>query len=698
MEDFTETGTDFKKLVTQGQEIIERLCGDSGAWTNYNTSDPGVTILEHLSYAITDLSYRLSFPVQDLLEEEPKNKASNKKKILFSAKEALTVHPLTINDYRKILIDVPEVKNAQIKLDKQQKVEGIYQILIAIRKRDEQRSDEIITKVKQKLHQYRNLCEDFLDIQVLESQGITIEISIEIQDNINIKSLKEDLYKTVAQLISPEISFTSLEELKAQGKTIDKIFDGPILEHGFIDDEALEQFDARKEVDVADIIEAIYKIKKVKAVRDFTMCVAGSNQKVEYVNIVNKAIYIAAFKLALYKNGYVIQKELIEAPEYVLPQGKNTDLLLPLGRYRDLAGYRSVQEDFAPNYLLGKNNEPETAVSQERKISSKQLKAYLLIFDQILANYFAQANGIKVLFNYIDDLEEKPETTTSTYFYQSANSSSIEMLVSDNYIQELKRISEEPEDPLVNIRSIRKNILLDFLLAMFGETFKDYSVSSKQTDNGQLSAEQELINKKVTYLTNFPKLSGTRGKAINYTLKQSDLNSEEDTLYPLQECISNILGLTKDEFYLIEHILLRPFTEESKPFFNDSINLYSYQISIIFSSEKVSKTFGSDLMDKIREVIRNEVPLHLATYCHLLDDEQMNTFAEYYRDWVVGFDNSRVSDTTLINSRIITKILYGIKGIGSMVIGAKSVPSQNYYHFTVYDGQKAPLISHAISQ
>ena len=58
-------GMDYALLRQEGIKIIEKLAGSR--WTDYNTHDPGITILEALCYAITDLSYRLSFEMEDLL-------------------------------------------------------------------------------------------------------------------------------------------------------------------------------------------------------------------------------------------------------------------------------------------------------------------------------------------------------------------------------------------------------------------------------------------------------------------------------------------------------------------------------------------------------------------------------------------------------------------------------------------------------
>ena len=45
--------------------MLGRLAGER--WSDFNTHDPGITILEALCYAITDLAYRTSLPIPDLI-------------------------------------------------------------------------------------------------------------------------------------------------------------------------------------------------------------------------------------------------------------------------------------------------------------------------------------------------------------------------------------------------------------------------------------------------------------------------------------------------------------------------------------------------------------------------------------------------------------------------------------------------------
>ena len=56
---------DYDSLLRDGISLIQKFSGNK--WTDYNFHDPGITILEQLCYALTDLGYRSNFKVEDLL-------------------------------------------------------------------------------------------------------------------------------------------------------------------------------------------------------------------------------------------------------------------------------------------------------------------------------------------------------------------------------------------------------------------------------------------------------------------------------------------------------------------------------------------------------------------------------------------------------------------------------------------------------
>ncbi len=101
----------FKALKDLGLAYIQRYAGTQ--WTNLNESDPGVTILEQVCYALTELGYCNDFPIEDILTR-PNGKLMLENQF-FTPEEILTTAPVTINGYIKYLIDgVEHITNAVI--------------------------------------------------------------------------------------------------------------------------------------------------------------------------------------------------------------------------------------------------------------------------------------------------------------------------------------------------------------------------------------------------------------------------------------------------------------------------------------------------------------------------------------------------------------------------------------------------------
>ena len=104
---------DFYQLRREGIGFIEQMA--SRYWTDYNTHDPGITTLEALCYAITDLAYRIGWDIRDILAPataSPDPSQPYPHQAFFTAREILTVNPTTVADFRRLLIDLAQVRNA----------------------------------------------------------------------------------------------------------------------------------------------------------------------------------------------------------------------------------------------------------------------------------------------------------------------------------------------------------------------------------------------------------------------------------------------------------------------------------------------------------------------------------------------------------------------------------------------------------
>ena len=101
---------DYAQIREQGMEYIRQLSGS--VWTDHNLHDPGITTLEILSYAITDLAYRTDFTTADLMAGQSGFITDPEMSSFFPAQQALTTTPLTTLDYRKLILKIEGIRNA----------------------------------------------------------------------------------------------------------------------------------------------------------------------------------------------------------------------------------------------------------------------------------------------------------------------------------------------------------------------------------------------------------------------------------------------------------------------------------------------------------------------------------------------------------------------------------------------------------
>ena len=176
------------------------MCIRDSLWTDHNIHDPGITTLELLCYALTELAYRSRFPVEDLLAAAEKN-AENMAAQFFTPRQILPNRALTERDYRKLLIDLPDVKNAWIYpvapvlfadtlhgelLHEDPHTPGVREVRIAgqygVRIEYMDSVNTLVEKsavrsaAESLLQANRNLCEDFVAYNEVESQPYALSL------------------------------------------------------------------------------------------------------------------------------------------------------------------------------------------------------------------------------------------------------------------------------------------------------------------------------------------------------------------------------------------------------------------------------------------------------------------------------------------------------------------------------------------
>ena len=266
-----------------------------------------------------------------------------------------------------------------------------------------------------------------------------------------------------------------------RGKRIDEVMEGPILRHGFIDTEAIKQLDKRIDLRISDIIHEIMKLEGMEVIKDVSLYDEVSEKYYDWVlnldprmapefDVEHAEIVLERDDLETPVNPERVLQlfyELRENIQYPVLEEKDRDLLLPEGDERDIENYYPFQNYFPMPYGVG---EAGLASSDpKRKAQAKQLKAYLLFFEQLLANYFSQIAHFKELMDFHD-----PDIRT--YFAQTLSGMpGLEDVLQhpDTYEKRLKAIAEDEGG---SVALDRKNRFLDHLLARFCEQFTDYAL------------------------------------------------------------------------------------------------------------------------------------------------------------------------------------------------------------------------------
>ncbi|MBP6624032.1 MAG: hypothetical protein KA198_02605, partial [Chitinophagaceae bacterium] len=101
---------DFNYIREKALEYIRQLSAET--WTDHNLHDPGITILEAIAYALTDIGFRMNLKMPDLMTDQQGNFINN---AFYLPDQIFPTRAVTLNDFRKLIIDIPSVRNAWFK-------------------------------------------------------------------------------------------------------------------------------------------------------------------------------------------------------------------------------------------------------------------------------------------------------------------------------------------------------------------------------------------------------------------------------------------------------------------------------------------------------------------------------------------------------------------------------------------------------
>ena len=659
---------DYAALVGQGIAELERLTGDQ--WTDFNAHDPGITLLDSICYALTDLGYRIFHPIPDLLAEAGPNAELD----LFTPAEVLTTAAVTPDDLRRVVLDVPGVKNAWIEktalpapplrydaaaktvtIDPSQTPStaseavipsGLWRVLVEKSDLEDVDTSTLRRAVARRLHANRPLCEDFDDIVVLDPMPVAVTASIEIGETENGNTVLLGILERVGALISPAVGFLSLDQALAAGMSVDQAFEGPALGRGFVDITSLPAAERRVALHTSDVIQEIMAVSGVRAVRSISLARAGDKTQQAWSLPLDSSgaarLDLDASKIELVKDRRPVTVDAAAvASAYraaarqarlfpLLPRASRDLIPLP-GRFRNVTSYLPMETDLPRIYGVGTGTLPDTA-GPDRQAKANQLRAFMTLFDQLLANEYSQLGELGSLFS-------AAQGPPRTYVGQLVGTSDDRppILAADFSAADLPDMLESPADA-----AQRRNRFLNHLLARFAETITDDPLATNavlQADPakpGALSAR--LLDAKRQFLSDMPRLGSTRGAGANYLAGNAPS--------ALADRVRLRLGLPQDaatRFLVVEHILLRALPE-------DSINAlplleaasrgdpWSSQLSFVIPEAL------RPLEKLIQRVTREETPAHLVAYLVWLDAPAFTAFAATYDDLMEALRRHRLVD------------------------------------------------------
>jgi hypothetical protein len=584
----------FESLRTEGLRLAQTLSGHT--WTDYNLHDPGVTMLEQLCYALTDLVYRTDFPVADHLRAPRSAGIEYAKLSLHPPQDVFPCRATSAADYRRVLLDqVPGLDDATLAAGPPRdaggvslgELRGLYRLQLKLAQGVMTGADTRVADARTAYRARRTLCEDIDGrVSLMEDVLCNLRVDVELSGPRDPVDVLADIYARCARHLAQGLSFHSLDELLAEGLTLEQVYTGPVTEQGFAPhaDEPAPEL-----LFVSDLSLLVKGIDGVQEVRALSLLREGDTQhssamrwrgdtwslRLRVPGLADARAPEAVRELlqqhvTLRRRGARLSVSPVElshrlADLYAASRTRRRAAAssgtapLPAGQYRDLRHYASVQDDFPLAYGLGRHGLPASA-SMQQKAQVVQLKSYLALFEQVIAHGTAQVEHLR-------DLYSAAAPRGPSYWWQ---------MLDDSAVPGLDAIYRPPDDQPpgaspADVRSAvqaevyesrdphieRRSRAFDHLLALHGTTFTQNSMRQfcDYLSPGEL--ELALIDNKAAFLQDIVALNRDRAAGLDYAKRSWGVPGSGTGL---QRRVGHLLGFRQ----VHSRPLLQPFQQQRR--------------------------------------------------------------------------------------------------------------------------------------
>lgn len=524
----------FERLLNAGLQHLRELSG--ALWTDHNLHDPGITVLEQLCFALTELAYHADFPVEDHLAG-PDGRIPFEALALHPPREALSCRATTAADYRRLLLDrVDDLDDARL-LPAPAAPRGVYRLLLRPAAGAAASTEALQRQALQAYRRERNLGEDVEPPpRMVRDKPCHLVATIELAGPRDGAEVLAEIYHRVSRWIDRSPQRLARAEVLARVGTLDRVYDGPRTENGFLEgeeDERKKEGAPGQSLYAADLAHVIRQVQGVQEVQALSLLVdrRQTSSAVRWSQ--------GDWALRLHVPGAPDEDDrigvrvqlrrrqhaVVVAPEELWRRVQNLQAAdraqrrrlrrdlqeeersgLSRGTFRaEPWRHHSVQHHFPPLYGLGRQGLPDSAPPQ-RKAAVQQLQAYLLLFEQILANGEAQVRHLRDLFSAADD--------PKTYWWPALTAQDVPGL--DSLVTQPHAETARQLGAYFDRSSMRKSRLLDHLLALHGETVTQNALRQFCGHLRSDELDRRLLVNKARYLRHIVELSRDRAGAFDY--------------------------------------------------------------------------------------------------------------------------------------------------------------------------------------
>ncbi|EDP57971.1 hypothetical protein [Vibrio sp. AND4] len=546
----------------QAQQTLQDVSGQT--WTDTSEHDPGVTLLEGVTARAAELAHLQTRPINDILVKEDQSGPVKVFPVDFEPQKVLTCGPVTVDDYRKVLLDLhshdecfndefeqaffffSDVYITKEPVDKRYKyyfdcekhkftfragatsdkaytLLGNYSLYL-VPSEVLQKNSDLLTSAKQALLQYlptiENVGEKFSNIHWLAEDVKQLELMIEVTDDINpadkqrIAEIYAEIYQVAKDFACPPVERYSTQELRRQGFTNNEIYRGPFLTHGWIAElPSKRDYTASQSFHMSHLLAKVCAINGVKKIIDVDSPVLEFTvNELKYLTFGHSITAVLQNVSLRTKSQVVLDKKIDDIKEYVSlpPLINHVDEQTVWGENSNDVSNEAVTKLLPDCYDL---------TSPTPSDSTKYLHQFLLPIEQTLANRNAQLNNLPNILGF-DQTSREDNADFWGYQWPFEDGSSSDQ-VHDGYKGQLEGFCQtQNEDFQKSISS------LQYLMSYFNEELGP---------NILLKPKESYLTSQRELLANIPKNQYYRAAYKN-----------------IEERIAGKIGMNADDIAIIE--------------------------------------------------------------------------------------------------------------------------------------------------